>query len=512
MKLSPAALPDGPVVDPILEIHRGPDGRVPFARKIDDWEELGAVPVQQLRDAFPEFREELERDAYFGLNTIGDHATMRVCGGLLADHDPANPKLYGPWKVATIEGQTVEIRKEKGTRHLSAIGFPSALRDQQQLRWINALFVDIDCHGSDADLWSVFAEIGRMQDCAVIPPASLLARSGRGWWLFWFIVDERNPAAGEVTINGARHTPATPQRAWPDQIAHAAAINRALQARLAAIGADPQAVDPARLARVPGSINSAAPAPHQRVMYWVQANANRERYYYTLDALARFVGIPSRSMLRATRTREQQLAESRVPARRNGHQAVCRYWLADFERLIALRGGGFAQGLRNQGALFLALGLSKNHVSEHETAQKVRAYGRGCRPPLTQAECNGVVRSVARQPNKRAPLPSRPTIIETFHVTATELVQLTWLRESANPYTPKTRRGPARRRERLEAIRAIVAEGSRVLSSREMAARLRTMGFETTHVTVLHDYERLGLSSSRRRQDLAANLELPLAS
>jgi hypothetical protein len=60
--------PADPIVDPILDLHRGPDGLVAFGRKplggaSDTWEELGAVSITKLRDVFPEFREELSRDA-----------------------------------------------------------------------------------------------------------------------------------------------------------------------------------------------------------------------------------------------------------------------------------------------------------------------------------------------------------------------------------------------------------------------------------------------------------------
>jgi hypothetical protein len=107
--------PAAPLVDPILELHRGPDGRVAFSRKHaripDDWEDLGSVPVSRLRDLLPEFREQIQRDAYFGLNTIFEGALVNRAAPPF-DQDPADPKSVGPWRVSSIEGQTVQVRDE----------------------------------------------------------------------------------------------------------------------------------------------------------------------------------------------------------------------------------------------------------------------------------------------------------------------------------------------------------------------------------------------------------------
>jgi hypothetical protein len=63
---------EGPQVDPILVIHRGHDGYVSFAPKNESgqWEELASVRADKLASIFPEFRDELVQDSYFGVNAF----------------------------------------------------------------------------------------------------------------------------------------------------------------------------------------------------------------------------------------------------------------------------------------------------------------------------------------------------------------------------------------------------------------------------------------------------------
>jgi hypothetical protein len=63
--------PTAPFVDPIIQIHRGPDAFVSFHRKREEqWEDIGSMRTADLRQMFPQFVEELERDSYFSINSF----------------------------------------------------------------------------------------------------------------------------------------------------------------------------------------------------------------------------------------------------------------------------------------------------------------------------------------------------------------------------------------------------------------------------------------------------------
>src|ERR1019366_8517015 len=98
---------DGMSVDPILLIHRQPDCYVTF-HLIRDGDIVNdcAVKLSSLRDVFPEFRGEMERDFYFSLNSF-----------------------YRP-----------------GQQGCGIAGLPRALRKAKTARYLNVFFVDIDCY------------------------------------------------------------------------------------------------------------------------------------------------------------------------------------------------------------------------------------------------------------------------------------------------------------------------------------------------------------------------------
>jgi len=109
-----------PDARPILEIHRGKDGYIIFAR-LDDgkWHEW-SQPVQTLAEMFPEFAADLVENSFFSINTF--------------------------WHPR---------------------------RKSDDVRWLNAAFVDIDCKGPD-DLGTRLGAIIAKADKAEIPKPSFI--------------------------------------------------------------------------------------------------------------------------------------------------------------------------------------------------------------------------------------------------------------------------------------------------------------------------------------------------
>ncbi len=237
----PAALsdllePTAPYVRPIIEIHRGHDGYVTFHRKRGDkLENLGSVRSTELQTMFPQFAAELERDSYFSVNSF-----------------------YRPGRFGNcLPGLQPAYRKAEGARYL------------------NACFVDIDFHESERfDFGYRFGQIITFQDQKIVPPASIVTRSGRGLWMFWLLADPQNSMI--------------PPRAFPEQLLAYGAVQRELIRRT---GAD-TASDVARITRVPGSINGKTfHGDPNRVVMWTQRRADGHGYTYTLDGLAELLNL-----------------------------------------------------------------------------------------------------------------------------------------------------------------------------------------------------------------------------
>jgi len=254
-------------VESILAIHRDHDGYVGFVRKPDPahprldkhgkpytFENLFSVKAQDLREMFPALASWLTHDSYF---TVG--AFYRAA--------PYPNRLTGLPDVW------------RGTDPTKPPGKKNAIK------YMAACYADIDSGrpesdepGAALDWRQAQHEAEYLADTGVIPQPSIIARSGRGVYLFWLLRDDKDP-------NRLPH-------AWPEAIELYKACNRALGERLRAhsLPADKQAIDAARVLRVPGSIHRKA---LRRVHYVIQADEKGKGFVYTLPELATFLDVPA---------------------------------------------------------------------------------------------------------------------------------------------------------------------------------------------------------------------------
>ena len=142
----------------------------------------------------------------------------------------------------------------------------AGIRSSNALRWLNVCHVDIDCYKVGLSVGDALGAIVNLQDAGILPAATMFARSGRGLWVFWYLVDEGNPVSGTRTLYNAEHGPSTPQRAHGRAIALYARVQWALADRLAHLGADIGALDGCRFAPVPGTLKTATEASWSRVL------------------------------------------------------------------------------------------------------------------------------------------------------------------------------------------------------------------------------------------------------
>jgi len=244
-------------VDSILTIHRDPKGYIGFVRKPDlanpqldkngrpkTFENLFSIRADKLRLMFPEFVNWLAQDSYYTVN---------------AYYRPA------PWKNITT-------------------GLDDVWRREKHLSRLTTCYSDIDCGrpesdepGADLNWRQAQYEAGVLADNGVIPQPSIMARSGRGVYLFWLLRDEKNPSI--------------PPPAYPEKVQLYKACNRKLneQIKTHALPADVKAHDAARVLRVPGSVHGKS---GRRVVYTIQLDQAGQGFVYTLLEIASFLKIP----------------------------------------------------------------------------------------------------------------------------------------------------------------------------------------------------------------------------
>src|SRR5579871_1583401 len=124
-------------------LHRGDESFVTLHRKIHgQWEDIGAIGISQARDRVPIVREYLEIDSYFSINSTYPRKKT--------------------FKVSPLTGLPIYSRCEK------------------YLRWLNALYVDLDAGHTSEQLCfaclrkSLFAELAG----SGLPVPSILVESG----------------------------------------------------------------------------------------------------------------------------------------------------------------------------------------------------------------------------------------------------------------------------------------------------------------------------------------------
>jgi len=444
-----------PDLGPILSLHRRNDGYISFHRKNEngEHEDLFSVPAATIDNYFPSMSPLLERDAYFSINAF--------------------------------------FRGGHGDARNSPPGIPlkRALRNQHSLRWLTACYADIDCHQLGITTGQAIGAIIDAQDKGRTPPASMLTRSGRGVWAFWFLVDAESSG---------------PVRAWPEAVRLYCNIQNRLSKEFAEIGADANSLDPVRITRQPGSINSKS---HTRVNYWLQGDKGGKRFTYGLDHLAERLNV---QMPKLTDKLQADVADHR---RQRAKGAWRGRWINardNFERLWELR-GSFSPGTRNS-AVFLYVtflrGLRLDQDAIHDEAGRLfLAMDQPAADPFTEDDLRAAIRGARGATNV-----SNQRISDLLEVTPEESEVLTagrgWPHASrfGGPVPAELNRTELcrRRRNLLQAkVKSIASVSGRLEKwpgLEWLAAWLAEQGLECAFSTIKRDLEALGIPNPNAKR------------
>ncbi|MCP3959259.1 MAG: hypothetical protein GY719_15520 [bacterium] len=442
--------PAGPSTAAIQRFHRGEDAYIRFLAKNHEGRlrPIGSMLRSDLDQCFPEIIQHLVKDSYVTINAY-----------------------YKP-----------HTHKE------------------QDLRYLNAVYTDCDAY--NLDFADAVYRILKAAEVGVIPPPTVVARSGRGIWAFWLLcsaLDRNKPEKGfreNVLIYKGILT----------------AINRRLEEFAPDLGPDPGAVDASRITRVEGSMHSGA---GRRVSYAWFADDTRHAFTYTLRELSRFldVDVPKLLSWQPAAPTSPATPTATAAKRERTHPGRARGWCAFHEKrqyelwhLIQHR-GGMPEGCRQHGALVLGTDLRALHRSEEEILAKVTEYGALCRPPMPVWEIHATVKKVI---GRASPLKwTGPTLARLLRVSTAEAqaLELTTMHPEREPHRSRPRpRKDAREKRRaliVELAKAgyacgVKADGKTTFGGAEIRRKLKVKGLETTAPTV-----------SRDIRDLAKAGELP---
>jgi hypothetical protein len=217
-------------------------------------------------------------------------------------------------------------------------------RDSRSIARLTAVWTDIDHYNLGLTEGEVIGQLWDAQANGLIPPPSAIQSSGRGVWVFWFLHDNK---------------------AWPEDCDLWRQIMGRVQALLSPIGADANAMDTARICRVPGSLHSKA---KRRVNVAILSGADGVPRY-ELAELAAWFGIEPQAK------RKGSDAPKKATNQQKGHRGQAARWELDERRfwtLVSIRKGVHV-GTRNAHCFVLGCILANRWRDKDLRADKVHS-------------------------------------------------------------------------------------------------------------------------------------------
>lgn len=444
------ARPDQPDPTLIMALHRSDKGVVTFHRKDEkgEFEDLFSISTTYLEKHFPALRKYLDRDAFFSINSL--------------------------W-----EGTPTERSKVVPRYHV-------AERRDERVQWLNAVYVDMDCHNLGVSEGATIGRLLDLEDLGEIPPASIVVKSGRGVWAFWLL---RN--------SHPRFADTDPVRAVEEN----KRVHRALEQKLCEVldplGADPACIDAPRITRVPGSINSKS---GRRVQYLFKTDETGTLFTYTLDQICQALYGQSEAQLKQTLRGTPRVRllpnRSKDEKKREAQKIMLRRRLGLLEQLRQMR-GGFQDGCRNRAVLIIADVMKKLGHTPEQIRAKVEEIGADCVPPLPRYEQEARYREAISGKHTIHRI-SNERLAHWLLMTPIEIASLGL---SLTPPQPKM--SMAERKAQVEARRACVrdlVQSGRVQTLEELARALDDQYYMTaTPMTLSTDLKAMKLKLKKGR-------------
>lgn len=434
---------------PIELIHRKARHQVPFYRidSTGEMSEMFSLPADGMESLFPELVPRLDQDCFFAIN--------------------------GFWQPPRMHRMS---------------------RKKKHIQRINAAFVDIDCHEIGITQGQAIGAIIDRMDSGVIPPISLMVKSGRGVWCLWLIADRFDGSQG--------------QKATDYAIPLAELVQRDLWRKLQGLGADANARDLCRITRVPGSVNGKSGS---RTEYWIRADPSGRVASYQLDDLARMLGV----IVPWVRTEQQKCLEKQ----KAGLAGYAARWLNELKRFRTLWAARetFAEGTRG-GAVFLylkflrrcqtLLPLSDGEIrDEMESLFLALEQVGGSRPRVrgkgkTSREYSRKEFEAALQRKNTGANPSHAMISQLLRISRNESTLTGWPEWGGLSECEKTAKQKQIERRRLLRLMLFREDGTQknLPSLRELQDRIGYLDSELkcAHKTIGSDLAAIGVRNPRR--------------
>ena len=324
-----------------------------------------------------------------------------------------------------------------GSLYVSVNGFSGDRRRLDLLRQINALFFDLDCHGSsrsqtDNAICNALEIISEAVRIEKLPRPTLTVDSGRGLHLYYVLnrsIPYRCSANGPVNEKALSLFQLVQQK-----------LSRALSHLMEpidCIDVDEKVFDFTRVSRVPGSYNPAA----QR---YARLLLSSDSYYDLSDLNVRLGGFAKHVV-----SPEMGHSPNALFSKKRGDDSpLLRSRLANVISLQALRNFD-CEGSREL-MCFVFYNTAVQLVGPNDASRQLCSFNSRFTQPLSQAELDSVVRSVDRVVNVRGQrgyyVLSAKRIVEMLALTEQEKIKIRFHTSTRSIIREKAKEATASRR------------------------------------------------------------------
>lgn len=324
-----------------------------------------------------------------------------------------------------------------GSLYVSVNGFSGDRRRLDSLRQINALFFDLDCHGSsrsqtDNAICNALGIISEAVRIEKLPRPTLTVDSGRGLHLYYVLnrsIPYRCSANGPVNEKALSLFQLVQQKL-------SGTLSRLMEP-IDCIDVDKKVFDFTRVSRVPGSFNPVA----QRYARLLSSSDS----YYDLSKLNAKLGGFAKHVV----SPEMRYSTNALFSKKHGVDSpLLRSRLANVISLQALRNFD-CEGSREL-MCFVFYNTAVQLVGPNDASRQLCTFNSHFTQPLSQAELDSVVRSVDRVVNVRGQrgyyVLSAKRIVEMLALTEQEKIRIQFHTSTRSIIRKKAKEATASRR------------------------------------------------------------------
>ena len=324
-----------------------------------------------------------------------------------------------------------------GSLYVSVNGFSGDRRRLDSLRQINALFFDLDCHGSsrsqtDNAICNALEIISEAVRIEKLPRPTLTVDSGRGLHLYYVLnrsIPYRCSANGPVNEKALSLFQLVQQKL-------SGTLSRLMEP-IDCIDVDKKVFDFTRVSRVPGSFNPVA----QRYARLLSSSDS----YYDLSKLNAKLGGFAKHIV----SPEMRHSTNALFSKKHGDDSpLLRSRLANIISLQTLRNFN-CEGSREL-MCFVFYNTAVQLVGPSDASRQLCAFNSRFMQPLSQAELDSVVRSVDRVVNVRGQrgyyVLSAKRIVEMLALTEQEKIRIQFHTSTRSIIREKAKEATASRR------------------------------------------------------------------